>query len=40
MDQYQSYISMSRYSKFLDKENRRETWPETVQRYIDFVFEK
>jgi ribonucleoside-diphosphate reductase alpha chain len=40
MNQYQQYISASRYSKFLDKEKRRENWPETVQRYVDFVFEK
>jgi len=40
MNQYQEYISASRYSKFLDKEKRRENWPETVQRYVDFVFEK
>ncbi len=40
LNQYQEYISKSRYSKFLDKENRRENWSETAQRYIDFVFEK
>ena len=40
LTQYQEYISMSRYSKFLDNENRRENWGETVQRYIDYVFDR
>ena len=36
MDQYQSFIHKSRYARWLDVENRRETWEETIQRYIDF----
>lgn len=36
MDSYQQYIHISRYSRFRDDLGRRETWPETVQRYIDF----
>ena len=32
-------IAKSRYARYLDKEDRRETWGETVARYIDF-FEK
>lgn len=36
---YQQYIHLSRYSRFLPQEKRRETWPETVSRYFDF-FEK
>jgi len=33
---YQSFIHLSRYSRFLEDLGRRETWPETVRRYIDF----
>ena len=36
MDQYQHYISTSRYCRWLPEENRRETWKETVARYVDF----
>lgn len=36
MDSYQQYIHISRYSRFRDDLGRRETWPETVQRYVDF----
>jgi len=36
MDQYQSYIHKSRYARWIDKENRRETWDETVNRYMDY----
>ena len=34
---YQSFIHTSRYARWLDDENRRETWPETVERYISNV---
>jgi len=37
MTPYQHYISKSRYSRFLDKEGRREHWPETVERYFSFM---
>lgn len=33
---YQDFIHLSRYSRWLEKENRRETWEETVGRYFDF----
>ena len=36
MDQYQQYIHLSRYARWSDEEGRRETWGETVARYIDF----
>ena len=36
---YQSFIHLSRYSRWLPDENRRETWPETVRRYFDFFEE-
>jgi ribonucleoside-diphosphate reductase alpha chain len=35
--QYQQFIHLSRYSRYLDQENRRETWGETVGRYFDFM---
>ena len=31
---YQTFIAMSRYAKWLDKEGRRETFSETVDRYM------
>lgn len=34
---YQAFIHTSRYARWLDEENRRETWGETVARYIDNV---
>lgn len=37
---YQQYIHLSRYSRWLEKEKRRETWEETVTRYCDFWREK
>ena len=34
--QYQEYIHLSRYSRWLPEEKRRETWEETVSRYFKF----
>ena len=34
---YQTFIATSRYARWLEEENRRETWGETVSRYINFV---
>ena len=36
---YQDFIHLSRYSRWLEKENRREHWDETVKRYFDFFEE-
>ena len=36
MNDYQSFIHKSRYARYIDDEKRRETWEETVHRYIDF----
>ena len=36
---YQSFIHLSRYSRWMPEKNRRETWEETVARYFNF-FEK
>ena len=40
MDGYQSYIHKSRYARYIPEESRRETWPETVERYIRFFQER
>jgi ribonucleoside-triphosphate reductase (thioredoxin) len=37
MTDYQSFIHTSRYARWLDDAGRRETWAETVWRYIDNV---
>lgn len=33
---FQEYVYMSRYSRYLHDKNRRERWEETVARYFDF----
>jgi hypothetical protein len=35
---YQNFIAKSRYARWLDNKNRRETWDETINRYLDFFF--
>ena len=37
MNDYQTYIHRSRYARYLDDEDRRETWEETVDRYMAFI---
>ena len=34
---YQTFIATSRYARWLEDEGRRETWAETVERYLDNV---
>ena len=34
---YQTFIATSRYARWLDEEGRRETWGETVDRYVDNI---
>ena len=34
---YQTFIATSRYARWLDNEKRREYWPETVGRYVEFI---
>jgi ribonucleoside-diphosphate reductase alpha chain len=34
---YQEFIYKSRYSRYLPEKNRRENWPETINRYLDFM---
>ena len=36
---YQNFIALSRYARWLPEEKRRETWEETVARYFDFMEE-
>ena len=36
---YQAFIHMSRYSRWLEEEGRRETWEETIDRYLSFMVE-
>ncbi len=35
---YQTFIAKSRYARWLDDKMRRETWDETINRYLDFFF--
>ena len=37
---YHNFIATSRYARWLDEEGRRETWSETVTRYVDYMSEK
>ena len=37
IDPYRNFIAVSRYSRWLEDENRRETWEETVDRYFGFM---
>ena len=34
--EYQEFIALSRYSRWLPNENRRETWDETVSRVVNY----
>ncbi len=40
MDAYQQYIHKSRYARYLPSEERRETWKETITRYIKYWGDK
>ena len=40
MDQYQTFIAASRYARWLPEDERRETWGETVSRYMNFMDER
>ena len=35
--QFQQYIAVSKYARWLPEENRRETWEETVERYVQNI---
>lgn len=34
---YQEFIYKSRYSRWIERDSRRENWDETVHRYLDFM---
>lgn len=34
---YQNFIALSRYSRWIEEKGRRETWDETVTRYVDNI---
>jgi ribonucleoside-triphosphate reductase len=40
MDEYQKFIAAKQYARWLPEEGRRETWDETVNRYIAFWEER
>ena len=40
MDQYRQYIAASRYARYQDDKGRRETWDETVTRFVDYIFSR
>lgn len=37
MNDYQKFIAVSRYARYLPDEGRRETWEDTVQRFMDNI---
>ncbi len=36
-DHYRNFIHLSRYARWIESENRRETWVETVERLMSFM---
>ena len=34
---YENFIALSRYARWVEEDNRRETWKETVDRYFNFM---
>lgn len=40
MTPYQQFIHKSRYARWIEKENRRENWDETVDRLCDYYYAK
>jgi ribonucleotide reductase class II len=39
VDPYRNFIAVSRYSRWDEEKGRRETWTETVDRYVTFMYE-
>lgn len=39
MGPYEQFIHKSRYARYLDDKQRRENWPETIDRYLDYIGE-
>ena len=40
MNNYQEYIHISKYARWIEEQKRRETWDETVTRYINYFKER
>ena len=40
MKLYEDYIHQSKYARYLDEQQRRESWDETVSRYVDYWVDK
>ena len=40
MTQYQEYIHRSRYARWREDDGRRESWDETVDRYINYFYDR
>lgn len=40
LNDYQKLIHCTRYARWIDHENRRETWPETVHRFVSWIGDK
>jgi ribonucleoside-diphosphate reductase alpha chain len=40
MEDYQKFIAVSRYARWIDEKGRRETWEETVDRYVSYMSQK
>jgi len=36
---YENFIALSRYARWIESTNRRETWGETIDRYFDFMID-
>jgi ribonucleoside-triphosphate reductase len=36
LNDYSNFIALSRYARWIEEEGRRETWSETVARYVNF----
>jgi len=39
-EDYSKFIHLSRYSRWLEDEGRRESWEESIDRYIDFMYQQ
>ena len=37
---FEDYIHQSKYARYLDEQNRRESWEETCDRYVDYMLKQ
>jgi ribonucleoside-diphosphate reductase alpha chain len=40
LEAYKNYIHLSKYARWIDTKKRRENWDETINRFIDFFYER